>query len=330
MLIASDLDNDGDQDVLAAGGGKSHIIWHENLDALGNTSEPVYINLPDLSSPIDMITEDMDGDGDNDLIIASLFDKKVYFLENGIRAGEYGNIVVIAEGIETITSIHAGDMDGDGIKDVLLSSDSGDLLWYKNNGNKSFGAQKVIANWLFGTFDIYSTDLDGDGDEDVLSCLKWDNKIAWFENLGNAAFGPVNIIDDQQDGVLEISTFDMDNDGDQDILSVCNYADKIAIFRNEGNKVFSQEIIVDPDMNSATIAIPADLDNDGDLDIIASAWDALNWYENTDGKGTYSAAMKIKGYLYLHLQTFHHQRYYNTLQRTDQPFAIDMSLLYLQ
>ena len=72
-VIASDLDNDGDLDVLATTGSINLVVWYENEDGLGNFGSQQIIS-SDLLLPKMLISEDVDNDGDLDVIIASKLD----------------------------------------------------------------------------------------------------------------------------------------------------------------------------------------------------------------------------------------------------------------
>ena len=52
---------------------------------------------------------------------------------------------------------------------------------------------------------------------------------------------------------------------------------------------------IDENLEDAIMAIPADFDNDGDQDVVASGADpnAIYWYENLDGQGTFGPAQGL-------------------------------------
>ena len=69
-VLASDLDNDGDNEVLFAAISDDKIAWHDNLGN-GDFGEQQRI-APVPMSPAAIFAADMDGDNDWDIISASV------------------------------------------------------------------------------------------------------------------------------------------------------------------------------------------------------------------------------------------------------------------
>ncbi|MAF66841.1 MAG: hypothetical protein CMJ84_14445, partial [Planctomycetes bacterium] len=126
---------------------------------------------------------DLDGDGDADVLSASVLDDKIAWYEN-LGGGSFGPQKVITTAADYAYSVYATDLDGDGDADVLSASHGDDkIAWYENLGGGAFGPQQVITTGANGAQSVYATDLDGDVDADVFSASENDSKIAWYENL---------------------------------------------------------------------------------------------------------------------------------------------------
>jgi len=81
MVFAIDLDNDGDPDILSASGTDDKVVWFENMDGLGTFGpEKVITTLTD--NPRSVYAADLDGDGDNDVLSASIADDTIAWYEN--------------------------------------------------------------------------------------------------------------------------------------------------------------------------------------------------------------------------------------------------------
>ena len=107
--------------------------------------------------------EDLDGDGDIDVLSASWEDDKIAWYENLDGAGSFGPPWIISTTAFGATDVHAADLDGDGDADVLSASsvcedfydDYGEygwtvcddkIAWYENlDGAGSFGQERWIS-----------------------------------------------------------------------------------------------------------------------------------------------------------------------------------------
>jgi hypothetical protein len=233
-VYSTDLDGDGDMDVLSSSFSDNKIAWYEN-DGTGNFGSQIVISTA-ASGANSVYATDMDGDGDMDVLSASWTDNKIAWYENTDGAGTFGAQNVISTVAMNASSVYATDMDGDGDMDVLsASNDDHKIAWYENtDGDGTFGAQQVISTAALRTRSVYATDLDGDGDMDVLSASYADNKIAWYKNTdGDGTFGAQQVISTAALGAISVYATDIDGDGDMDVLSASSTDDKIAWYKND-------------------------------------------------------------------------------------------------
>ncbi|MGD9724414.1 MAG: FG-GAP-like repeat-containing protein [Pirellulales bacterium] len=226
---------------------------------------------------------DVDGDGDMDVLSASLLDDKIAWYENdGSQNFTAHTIITAADGGQ---SVFAADMDGDGDTDVLSASYNDDkIAWYENDGSQNFTAH-TISTAANGAVSVFAADVDGDGDMDVLSASLLDDKIAWYENDGSQNF-TAHTITTAADRAWSVFAADVDGDGDMDVLSASYFDDKIAWYENDGSQNFTAHTISTA-ANSAVSVFAADVDSDGDMDVLSASDDKIAWYEN-DGSQNFT------------------------------------------
>ena len=76
---------------------------------------------------------DVDGDGDMDVLSASVFDDKIAWYEND--GSESFTEHVISTSADYAISVYAADLDADGDMDVLSASNHDDkIAWYEQEG----------------------------------------------------------------------------------------------------------------------------------------------------------------------------------------------------
>ena len=283
-VYCSDLDGDGDLDVLSASYWDNKIAWYEN-DGNGNFGPENVISLfaEDATS---VYSVDIDGDGDMDVLSITLI--LIAWYEND-GDGNFGAQNVKSVETNSGTCVYSADLNGDGHMDVLSANQiENEIDWYANDGSGNFGSQNVISPNTSLAMSVFSADLDGDGDMDVLSASFWDDKIAWYENDGDGNFESQNVISFNADGANAAYSADLDGDGDMDVLSASETDDKIAWYENDGTGNFGLQNVISFDADGPQFVFSIDLDLDGDMDVLSASKndDKIAWYEN-DGNGNF-------------------------------------------
>ena len=293
---AADLDGDGDLDVLAAMHGEGRVAWYEN-DGVGGFGPAQNITTAAASVRC-VLAADVDGDGDADVLSASQGDDKVAWYENTDGLGTFGPQLVITSAADGTRSVRAADLDGDGVRDVIVASPfDHTVAWFANDGQGVFGPEQAITTTVLAALDVAAADIDGDGDLDALTASAGDDKIAWYENLdGLGSFGVQKVVTTSADYARAVVPADLDGDGDVDLLSASFIDKTVAWYRNlDGLGSFGPEQVV---TSAATgyYALVADLDGDADLDLATSVTPApakCAWFANLDGQGTFGQAQII-------------------------------------
>ena len=236
-VYATDLDCDGDVDVLSASRHDNKIAWYENTDGFG-TFGPQQVITTDADWAHCVYAADLDGDGDVDVLSASMVDDKIAWYENmGCNAGvitSFGSEQVISLDADEAQFVRAVDLDDDGDIDVISASSADNkIAWYENNGLGSFSSEKVITTGAIKAESVHVADLDCDGDMDVLSASMDDDTIAWYENTnGLGTFGSQKVITTGADGAQSVYATDLDGDGDVDVLAGSLVDNTVSWFEN--------------------------------------------------------------------------------------------------
>lgn len=178
-VYPADLDGDGDMDVLCAAWQGNRITWFENLNGDGNFGPARVISI-NANAAQSVFAEDIDGDGDMDVLFTSLVDDKVAWHKNLDGLGNFGAEQIITLNANGATCVYAADLDNNGSIDALSTSEDGKIAWYKNtDGQGTFGPQEILTTSNPST-SVYGADIDGDGDNDVVS---GGADIVWFKNM---------------------------------------------------------------------------------------------------------------------------------------------------
>jgi len=243
-----------------------------------------------------IVSADIDGDGDLDLLTAAQGAAEIAWFENTNGQGNFSTKTIVAYLNNPYMAI-AGDIDGDGDLDVVAASNGLDrVVWYENtDGAGTFSSGTIITSITNGTTGVELTDIDGDGDLDVISTSYLDDKLAYYLNDGTGGFGVQNLISSTMNGAIFVHAADMDNDGDEDLLAGAYLGNNVSYFENTGAGNFSAPVTVSATASGVSSVIATDLDGDNNLDVLISysISDKVAWFANTNGTGVFGTEQVI-------------------------------------
>jgi hypothetical protein len=219
-ILAADVDDDGDLDVISYSG-INGIRWRVN----NGVGRPQLI---DTEKAVTVAVADIDGDGDADLISGHLpSDTIVAFRNNGANGFSAGVIMGFGGGSTDIRTVAVADLDNDADVDVIGASRYDGIVWYSNDGTGSYTNETIILASVQGDGSVSVVDLNNDGFMDVLSVNEFDSTIAWYPNAGNGMFLKrivVTSMPECQSSGSSCSprvalTTDVNNDGRMDVIA---------------------------------------------------------------------------------------------------------------
>ncbi len=226
---AGDLDGDGDIDILSGDDGADYIVWYKN-DGNENFTEIIISTRSDgIDTIFGLNMDDIDKDGDMDIIFGSAWTDKVGYFENDGNQNFTQRFIGNSDFSQFVYPV---DIDQDGDIDVLNAAYfDHQIIWYDNNGDGTF-TEKILSSTISGAEEVTAMDMDGDGDIDILGTSRFNGEITLFVNDGSNNFSEQSITTNAP-SCMSVYTADMDSDGDMDIVSLSSGDNKIIWFENQ-------------------------------------------------------------------------------------------------
>lgn len=271
-LFSTDVDNDGDIDVVVILDSAGKIAWLVNNGTENfNYAIDIDTNLGNNANrPFNIKPADFNNDGRVDILAVIANGRDLVWYENKGN-GQFSSRQLIATRGDGFTSLQRKDLDGDGDEDIISAEYGGEnLFWFENDGAGNFEEEQLIATVSRRASVITVADLDSDGDLDVVAGDNATNMpLGWYENDGNQEFTLQSISNSASTNTLLAVDIDLDND--IDLVTDGNSRSSVFIWENDGSANYVKKIFYSHTNGNRFKIIPQirDLENDGDLDIVS-------------------------------------------------------------
>lgn len=279
-MVASDLDNDGQHDLVVVNSSTSTVAVHLGLGDGMFANETLYFvgdPGPNVDDRRTVVIADVNEDGDADLLVTNAHFNYVSVLP-GNGDGTFGPKNDYPAGSGPF-HMAVSDVNGDGALDLLLANHYGNSFSVSpGNSEGAFGPQIEYAAGVF-PIHIAANDFNGDGVTDVVVLNEgfppWDTpgSVTVRLGVGDGAFGPASTYLVGYPAVnstpSSLAVHDLNSDGTLDLAIAAGGTSQMVMIPGNGDGTFApsrqfhSQINTDP----STIAV-ADLNSDGAPDLV--------------------------------------------------------------
>ncbi len=283
---AVDLNNDGDLDILTP----SDYFLNDGTGSFltGNEIHPY-----GWSSTYG----DFNGNGWLDIVyyfVGTCSNMGNLAWKENLSNANYSESKIILYTIHSIQNLIYEDMDGDGLKDILVASEDCNIsiCKYKNLGSGHYEkADTILMGYHVPSMQL--VDLNGDGNKDLLYVIDstyWNNSTKWLAcQMGDSSgnFGPIQILKENVSSVFFAA--DINSNGYTDILFLKRWGLNffhLTLSLNDSMGYFGNETTILTGLNNPRDIKTIDINNDGLLDILLTD-NALQTGINQGGVGNF-------------------------------------------
>jgi hypothetical protein len=222
----------------------------------------------------------------------------------------FDRVLLLEEKAETSAGVSVGDLNADGLLDIVLGKGRHWPLFNRvllNDGHGGFIASNLGAA-PDRTYSAALADVDGDGHPDIVVSNDAPDRKLIYRNDGKGHFTEFGTFGDPKWSTRYVTLADLNGDGYPDMVAANrgDYPDLVAGNPGDGPKVPTPSFVClndgkghFPDCDalpteSATSIVAADFDGDGALDLFVPHRDggqsAVLW---NDGKGRFPTSTKV-------------------------------------
>lgn len=285
-----------------AEGGEDHYVPSHGDGTFGPLS-----NLPNLEVVDGTDVADMDGDGDNDILICQGTSGNVYLYEN-LGGGSFATrLVATSISTEFSTHLRIQDFNHDGRRDFVVGDNRNQLgtkVYLQAPGGTFFLADTLDTSWtdtgnnLFG---VAVGDLDSDGDADI-AMLGYNGigagQVRFYAGDGTGSFGAPALLfnagnDFGEQGLTGLAAFDLEGDGDLDLVVGGGFSGTHYLYTNDGVGGFTRPASSAFDVDGHTGVDAFDADHDGDHDLVVAAFGPRRLYYLENLGGVLAAPVEV-------------------------------------
>lgn len=288
-LAIADIDDDGRQDIAVPNSnwllppGSAHVT--NILRGYGNGNfAPTEAHDAGAELPVGLALGDFDGDGDLDIATANNEADAAFLVLN---QGGMSFTDAVGEPVDaTASSIEAGDVDNDGVDDLLVTTPAGLALITNGPGGAQFSAMIDVGGG--NPMHAELVDMNGDGNLDIIAAVMdqtgGDDRIMIFRGEGDGTFPDV-VSHPVAGDPWWVVAGDLNMDGDLDLAAAVYGDANISILLGNDQGGFSPrtEVLVCDGPQSVAIG---DMNNDGANDLVVGCMDTDRvevWLQEVDG-----------------------------------------------
>ena len=273
----SDINGDGMLDLIEGAAGEKNQIYYNTGQITGIFSQTPDWNSQDAHPTSSISLGDVDGDGDNDLVVGNRNQVNELYLNSGNSFATTPSWT--SQNSSLTMDVNLADVDEDGYLDLLESTANEPDYIFAFNG-QGFGFNDIWASRdSRDSAENAWGDVDGDGDLDFVSADS--NGPILYINRGHKMDSVSFWSDGTNEYTYSIDLGDMDNDGDLDLAVGNAYGGATRVYANNGHNQYTQFWSITSAVNLYTDAIIwFDVDYNGVKEVIIGNGNDKNYAYN--------------------------------------------------
>jgi predicted outer membrane repeat protein len=291
-VIIADFTSDGKPDIACVSQTANNVQVYMNQAILGTLTASNFASTTTFATgngPQSLVAIDIDRDGKLDIATANGGSNNISILRNNSAGG----FIAFAPSFNITAGslclfIDAGDLDGDGIFDLVVANGTtNNISVFRNSGltstvtAASFDAIVNFPSGSTGTNGIVLVDIDMDNKLDIAASNNTaTNNVSILKNQANP--GIINggslataVIFSADNGARNIIAGDIDGDNKPELIVACQNSNTISIFKNNATALiidiatFLQRVSFPTNTTPLHVRI-GDIDGDGRTDIVTA------------------------------------------------------------
>ncbi|MEM8890824.1 MAG: T9SS type A sorting domain-containing protein, partial [Bacteroidota bacterium] len=274
-LEYTDLDKDGDMDIIVSAKNANNVVWLKNEGFAANWEEDTLFTLAD--EPTGIAVGYLNADTLPDLVVCSQNDGMLYALIND--TSQIFLPINLDSNVNGPMEVETGDVDNDGDTDIVLAADDGSnsVVIYTNEGGLNFS--KEIIHTQDQAQDLELMYWNADSILDIFVAFDASD-VGLLGFISNGSGYDIDTFEVGNDRLLSLKAADMDEDGSLDLISGHNKGNSVlstAYLSFIQNGSISSSLPLNNNLSDEITSIDVgDVNGDGQLDIVYTDFDNDN------------------------------------------------------